>query len=374
MPSAANGWEPVRTKPAALEVIPEHVPPPIERGRRFDSPIARRFSPRRNRWADVAAFDSRAQELERRIAEMNTTLEKLENERRQAAERDHLALVTWQLQDRRGKRPESSAPGIEEEIKRTTADRDAAIVARDRVYEEKAEYVEKLRKRLTKETAKATEQARERYLSLISQLGEAREELVAARETELWAQFFPRELASELPATGAVCAGFRAPVEAATGLQVQLNAASLLHVLESDAEVLATLSTTEQARELGTIDPNHGAATWVDTEEGQRQARKQREEARQRYRATSGNRPGVRTYPRSQSRRAKRSREASVSMPATLARAPRARPNSGYPIKSLAISQNSTSNPGWGPLTFAPRNSTSSPPGTSSPCVSNRIV
>jgi len=63
------------------------------------------------------------------------------------------------------------------------------------------------------------------------------------------------------------------------------------HVLRSWRYSTATAIETrpnEEAVELGTVDPNLGAATWVDTEEGQWQAQKQRQEALQRYRATWG--------------------------------------------------------------------------------------
>lgn len=79
---------------------------------------------------------------------------------------------------------------------------------------------------------------------------------------------FPKEIASELPATGSHCAGFRQPIEAALGLQTQVPVAGVLRALESDAEILASLSTREQAVELGLRDPNPDAAVWADTPEG----------------------------------------------------------------------------------------------------------
>lgn len=55
------------TRPAATEFLVDTKPRlPTERRPRFDSPIARRFSPRRNRWRDVADFDQRAHEFEQR--------------------------------------------------------------------------------------------------------------------------------------------------------------------------------------------------------------------------------------------------------------------------------------------------------------------
>jgi hypothetical protein len=64
-----GAWLSVPVKPAAYE-IPAHLVPRLRPTAppHHELPIYRRFSPRRNRWAAVAAFDERSRELEQRVA------------------------------------------------------------------------------------------------------------------------------------------------------------------------------------------------------------------------------------------------------------------------------------------------------------------
>lgn len=257
-----------------------------------DSPMLRRFSPRRNVWPEVAAYDERARELERRAAALNDEIAAREEARKQAVEADREALAEWQLRDGKGRRPEPTAPAIEQEIEQNTADRDAAITARERVWEDKARFVEKNRRRLIREADKATQDAHARYTEALEAAEQARAELVDCRSAALWASLFPSELANQLPDTAAVAANLRKPVEAVLQLKTRLPADGVFRVLRSDAEILAAAMTRDQALELGAADPAEGAAICTQTEEGQEALRKERQKARERYVREWGQQPG----------------------------------------------------------------------------------
>jgi hypothetical protein len=294
--SENTGWgDTVETRPVAVSpvlTVEAQVARMRDREQRrqplSDSPMLRRFSPRRNVWPEVAAYDERARELERRAAALNDEIAARGEARKQAVEADRDALAEWQLRDGKGRRPEPTAPAIEQEIEAKTADRDAALAAAERVFEDKASFVEKNRRRLIREADKGTREAHGRYTEALEAAEQARAELVDCRSAALWASLFPSELANQLPDTAAVAANLRKPVEAALQLKTRLPADGVFRVLRSDAEILAEAMTRDQALELGAADPHHDAAIWQGTPEHQKQMRKEREEARERLSARMG--------------------------------------------------------------------------------------
>lgn len=163
--------------------------------------MLRRFSPRRNLWPEVVAYDERARELEQRAATLSEEIAHRQEALRAAVEADRQALTEWQLADGKRPRPEPTAPAVEREIEDKKADRDAALAARDRVYEDKARFVEKHRRRLIREADKTTREARDRYTNAIAAAEEARDDLVDSRAASLWAALFPGALANQSPAT-----------------------------------------------------------------------------------------------------------------------------------------------------------------------------
>jgi G:T/U-mismatch repair DNA glycosylase len=197
------------------------------------------------------------------VAALNDEITHREQALVQAGEADREALTRWQLQDGKGARPEPTAPAIEEEIATKKADGDAAIAASERVYEDKARYVEKNRRRLVREAEKATREARERYERAIEEAAQARADVVASRQAALWASFFPGELMTHLPDMAAIATALRKPVEAALQVTTRLAADGIFRVLRSDAEILATSMTRDQALELGVARADETAvATW----------------------------------------------------------------------------------------------------------------
>ena len=289
----------VETKPVVSTVVP--TPEAIARQGRSrwaptreqatDLSIFRRFSPRRSHWPEVAAYDKRAAELQQRAAALNDEISRREEALRAASLADREALAQWQLTDGKRRRPAPTAPTIKQEIETKKADRDAALAACERVYEDKAQFVEKNRKRLVREADRATRDAQARYAEAIEAAEQARGELVDCRAAALWAALFPGELANQVPDVGAVAANLRKPVEDALQLKTRLPAVGVFRVLRSDVDILGRVQTREQALALGAADPQQDAATWAGTPEHEAQAQKERQEALERYKAMWGHYP-----------------------------------------------------------------------------------
>jgi hypothetical protein len=74
----------------------------------------RRFSPRRNRWGDVRAFDDRVAEYERRRVEIGARLEPLQHRLANADETAADAIAAWLAAGERGQRPQSVKPRLEQ--------------------------------------------------------------------------------------------------------------------------------------------------------------------------------------------------------------------------------------------------------------------
>ena len=253
--------------------------------------MMRRLSPGRSRWPAVDAFDDRANELGGRAAALVEELLALEERLRKAHEADREALTAWQLDDGKRRRPEPTAPAIEQEIEEKRADRDAALEAQGKVFEDKQQFVERHRTKLVREADRATTEAHKRYLGAIQALEQARAELVDSRLGAIWAALFPGPLASSQPPVHALACGLRKPVERTMGLTAQVSAPGLIEALRSDADVLREAMTKEQALELGAADPQQNAATWAATPEGQEQLRNERKQALEKYREMWGNYP-----------------------------------------------------------------------------------
>lgn len=294
-----NWGDVVETKPVASTPVPT-VEAQVARMRdraservsaRSDSPMFRRFSPRRSHWPEVAAYDERAHELERRAAALSDEIAAREEALREAVAADREALTEWQLGDGKRARPQPTVPAIEQEIEAKKADRDAAHAARDRVYEDKARYVEKNRSRLIREADKATREARDRYAKAVEAAEQARADLVDCRASALWASLFPAEISNQTPDVAALAANLRRPVEAELQVANRLPAVGVFRVLRSDADILAEAMTRDQALALGAAHPNEGGAVWAGTPEHEAQMKKERQEARERYRREWGQEP-----------------------------------------------------------------------------------
>lgn len=120
----------------------------------------------RSRWSELVTLDDRVFELEQRAAALNEELAHLAGGRLSVARgADTDTLADWLAGGEKGPWPEPIVPAIEAEIKQKTADRDALLVARDRVLEQKEQFVQKNRDRLVRESDRATEEAHKRFAS-----------------------------------------------------------------------------------------------------------------------------------------------------------------------------------------------------------------
>lgn len=160
------------------------------------------------------------------------------------------------------------------------------------MYEDKAGYVEKNRRRLIREADKATTEARTRYEEAIAAAEKARSDLVECRTAALWAALYAGEHATQSLDVAAIAANLQKPVESVLRIKNRLSAEGVFRVLRSDAEILATAMTNDQARELGVADPSQDAAIWHGTPEDAAALKKEREEARERFRREWGREPG----------------------------------------------------------------------------------
>jgi len=88
----------------------------------------RRFSPRRNRWKEVAEFDRRVRELGERQTTLNDELGALEERHKESERADREALATWAANGK-GKRPEPTAPAVRQRIEELTQNREALSLA-----------------------------------------------------------------------------------------------------------------------------------------------------------------------------------------------------------------------------------------------------
>ena len=249
--------------------------------------IQRRWSPRRRRWPEVAAFDDRVQQLEQRQAATAEALVQL-RERHQAAEQhDNDELAAWVASDH-GPRPLVTAPAIARQIEELEREREAIDTAVRSELDEKLAYVVKHRGRLVSEAAKARAEAVTRLRAAIGALAEAREEAVAAVTCELWAVEYPGEKADPSAVPMQLVRGGRI-IKAIPNYTAQLAMVSLLEALESDAAWLDKVA--EVAVDEKQLDPNR-EAVWETSEEGREALDRRRQRDRKRLEQTMGPRTG----------------------------------------------------------------------------------
>jgi hypothetical protein len=160
-----------------------------------ESYALKRWSPVRSRWPEVHEYDDRVRQLEGKQAGINTELQALQDQVRQAEIADRDALSLWAV-DHRGPRPLPTLPGIEQRIGELGAERDALTLAMQRTLDEKVAYVEKQRARLIREAQKARKRALERLREEITHVEEARTEAADCVAAERWAADYPEESAN----------------------------------------------------------------------------------------------------------------------------------------------------------------------------------
>jgi len=257
--------------------------------------IARfRLSPRRDRWAEIAAFDARVDELEGRHGAVMSEIAAV-REQLPAVEAEYqLTLAAWHAaHGQKGDRPESTVPALTTRVQALQDDLGAIDRLIEQALQEKATFVRKYRRRLVQQAARATVEARAAYEAAIAALTSAREELRLARRDQVWASLFPHgSLVSEPPLSTVLAGGLvnrwrRAGIAQSFGLK------ELERLLEEDADVLATAMTREQAAELAGTDARLLGTDvhWQETEEGRKREREEKAAARRRIAQEWGSEP-----------------------------------------------------------------------------------
>ena len=159
----------------------------------------------------------------------------------------------------------------------------------------KAAWVESHRDALVKDARAGVEEAAAEYRHAVDRLVTARDDLVGARRDELYFRLYPHESAGSEPPAVSLAGGITARLRSAIpGLSLAFGLPELRRLLEADAEFVAGMRTPAQAEALRDPDDvqHDREAIWVATEQGQAALRRDREEARQRYRDEWGMEPG----------------------------------------------------------------------------------
>ena len=261
---------------------------------RFEDWATARLSPRHRRHARLAAFDERVGEVEVRMGE--TMREQAElRERIPAAEAEYAEALARFHANGKGARPTSAAPALEERIQELADDYSALEALASETLAEKAAWVTAHRDGLVKDARADVEEAATEYIRAVDRLVAARDDLVGARRDELYFRLYPHESAASDPPTVSLAGGIRARLRTAVpGLSLAFGLPELRRLLEADAEFVAAMRTPAQAEALRDSDDvrHDREAIWAATEEGQAALRRDREEARQRYRDEWGMEPG----------------------------------------------------------------------------------
>lgn len=266
--------------------------PPVQELGRLETNAFRRLSPRRNRWPELVAIDERVADLERRQGEAGQRLRELCEQLANAPNVDAEQLATWELDGRKGPRPQSSRPAIEAQIDEAETEVDGLEIAVGRELAAKAAYVEKHRPRLVKDADKATAEAHERAIALVDELAAARTALVELRATAVWAALYPAEGATRGPREALIAGGMAKPTRETLGVDHEVEHGRTLAALRADADYWRTAATPEQRKLLGgDAKPKDGAVVWVDTDEGREQSRRELQERRDRYEREWGKPP-----------------------------------------------------------------------------------
>jgi len=240
--------------------------------------VWKRLTAGRNRWPEIAAFDERVAELEQRQAAVADELRELRDRELAAPATDAERLAAWHLEAEKGPRPEPELPAVKERIEQRQADWEAFTRATQQVLDEKAGFVAKHRGRLVTEADDQTAEAHRRYLDLIDQAAEARQDLFLKRRAAVWARLYPsQESAFDVADT---FAGGRAKPLKAMGVGALVAAERVLDALKADADWLREAATAEQRFAMEGRDPRQPPSTvWDQTDEGQQWQRDERQRA-----------------------------------------------------------------------------------------------
>jgi len=243
----------------------------------------------RSKWPEIAELDRRVAELEQRAAAASEELQEATQQRNAAPEADARAHAHWIAAGERGDAPASSRPELDARIEELEIERDGLLAAAGQVLEQKVSHIQKHRKRLVRDADAQTAKLRERAEQLVAELAATRTALLEARGAAVWAATYPDRSAGARP-PASVAGGRRRVLEQA-GIAGQLDPERLWALLRADVETLSTAVTAEQATAMGAKPSDDEEAVWLATDEGREAERKDKAQARRRYRDLWGHEP-----------------------------------------------------------------------------------
>jgi len=251
----------------------------------------RRWSPRRNRWAQLAEFDARAAELERRQAEVTAELRDLNERRAGAPNEDVQRLAEWELRGRKGRRPESVIPELDAALKARRDEEGGLLLAIAAVLEEKVEFVTRHRRRLRQEADREVDAAHKRLVDVIAQIAPARQQVVEAREAAVWMAIYPDARQGQSPQSNFLGGGLLRIAEV-LGIRSQLQHSRVVDALVADADwVAAAASPEERALMEGRHPRAPKGAAWSESDEYRAERQAELDQALQAFRAEWGRDP-----------------------------------------------------------------------------------
>jgi len=248
----------IRAAEIAVKAAKESKPPPpdprtgpaFELLRRGEGSALARISPRRNRWPELRLIDERVAEIDQAQARASAELQETRERRQGADARYQLALADWLAAGQQpGERPISEAAALEERIAALSAEIAAFDVVRERVLEERVDFVVQSRKALVRDVETELEERRARCLDLLDELEHARDDLIALAQTGAWARLYPSETLTAAPPYAGAIVGARLKIQERhlPGLKSQLPAASVFALLRADVDHCASAITLDQA-------------------------------------------------------------------------------------------------------------------------------
>ena len=265
--------------------------PPIQRMAGLEEQSRHRLSPRRPLWPELETLEARLTELEGRhrdtVAAFGVTKDKL----RDADRADAAALTRWEIDGRQGEKPAPEKPALVEHVAGLERERDGLAGAIAEVLRDKAAFVERHRDRLVTVAERMVEQAKVRYLDAVAQVDAARADLVALRETSLWAQVFPDEAAVRMPKTMHLALG-RSAVYPPGLADRALDADGVMALLRADVDAVAGAMSPTQRVVIERLNPNAPPATfWADSDEARDASRTELQQRREAYEKEWGRPP-----------------------------------------------------------------------------------
>jgi hypothetical protein len=182
-------------------------------------------------------------------------------------------------------------PALEEKVAELQRESDALIRAATDEMPRESEYVQRHRARLAKDARRYVERAAGHVGALIAELEEARDELAANREAELWALTYPNDTASMMPPLRQLAGGLK-QVGERLGVAESIGVERIFAALRSDADWLKDAATPQQRAEINGVDQRKAqGAVWAGSPEDIENQRVEKRESLERYKREWGHYP-----------------------------------------------------------------------------------